>query len=101
MNSFDFITIQNISYNLAYNKLGRKEDAEDIAQIVLMKLYLNIEKVKPEAVKAWVIKVTQNEIADFCKNNKISYSEQDVETIPDTYLPETHIVEQKKDPVLD
>ncbi|MBN2830513.1 MAG: sigma-70 family RNA polymerase sigma factor [Candidatus Cloacimonetes bacterium] len=101
MDNFDFTVVQNISFRLAYNKLGRKEDAEDIAQIVLMKLYLNIEKVKPEAVKSWVIQVTKNEIADFCKKNKITFSDQDVETIPDTYLPETHYSEQKKDPVLE
>jgi RNA polymerase sigma factor (sigma-70 family) len=101
MDNFDFTVVQNISFRLAYNKLGRKEDAEDIAQIVLMKLYLNIEKVKPEAVKSWVIQVTKNEIADFCKNNKISISDQDVDTIPDSYLPETHTVTQKKDPILE
>ncbi len=102
MDKIDFTTVQNVAFRIAYKKLGAKEDAEDIAQIVLMKLYLNIEKVKPEAIKTWVTKVTNNEIADFCKNNKISLTGQDFDVIPDEQLPESHVIEEKKhDPILD
>jgi len=101
MNKIDFITVQKVAFRIAYKKLCSKEDAEDIAQIVLMKLYLNIEKVKPEAMKTWVATVTSHEIADFCKNSNIVLSDQDFEQIPDGHLPEIHETEKKKDPILD
>ncbi len=100
MNKIDFTTVQNVAFRIAYKKLGTKEDAEDIAQIVLMKLYLNIEKVKPEAIKSWVTRVANNEIADFCKNNNIALTGQDFDVIPDAYLPEIHDQKKKQDPIL-
>lgn len=51
-------------YRLAFSYTQNQTDAEDITQRVFIKLYNNIEKVKANEEKSWLLKVAANE----CKN---------------------------------
>jgi RNA polymerase sigma-70 factor (ECF subfamily) len=55
---------QNRVYSYAYYLLGSREEAEDVSQEVLLRLWTNIETVEPEAAGAWLTRVTRNAAFD-------------------------------------
>ncbi len=55
---------QDRVYSFAYYLLGSKEEAEDVAQEVLLRLWKNIESVKFEAAGGWLSRVTRNACFD-------------------------------------
>lgn len=55
---------KNLVYRIALNYTKSIHDAEDISQIVFMKLFENIDRLEEGKEKAWLAKVTINE----CKN---------------------------------
>jgi len=50
-----------IAYKTAYSITKGREDSEDIAQLVAMRLYLNQEKINPDSTHNWVIATSKNE----------------------------------------
>ena len=56
---------QRIVYRVAVRLLGRPEDAEDVAQEVLLKLYRNVRKLRDDQhLVAWLYRVTVNACQD-------------------------------------
>jgi RNA polymerase sigma-70 factor, ECF subfamily len=56
---------QRIVYRVALRLLGRPEDAQDVAQEVLLKLYRNLRKLRDDQhVVAWLYRVTVNACQD-------------------------------------
>jgi RNA polymerase sigma-70 factor (ECF subfamily) len=56
---------ERIVYGVALRMLGRPEDAQDIAQEVLFKLYRNLKKLEDDRhVRAWLYRVAVNACQD-------------------------------------
>jgi len=56
---------ERLIYNIAYKYMGNAEDAKDIAQESLLKIYLNIKSCKSlDTFKAWSAKITVNTALD-------------------------------------
>ena len=61
---------KDLIYNQAFYFSANKEDAEDITQEVLIKLWHNINYIKPASLKAWILKVTHNLCIDYSRKKK-------------------------------
>ena len=56
---------ERLIYNIAYKYMGNTEDAKDIAQESLIKIYLNIKSCRSMVTfKAWSAKITVNTALD-------------------------------------
>ncbi|MCH4888380.1 RNA polymerase sigma factor SigZ [Acidaminobacter sp. JC074] len=69
------------------SKVGNEHDAEDILQIVFLKVYKGFESLEnKEALKPWLYQITRNSIIDFYKKKKeISLAP---ESLPDIVMEE-------------
>lgn len=58
-------------YNLAFQYLGRVEEAEEITQDVFVKVYFHLKKFREEAqLKTWIYRITVNACLDHFKSLK-------------------------------
>lgn len=57
-------------YDFAVRFLGCREDAADVTQEVLVRLWQRGEQIDPARRKAWVLKVTRNACLDLLRKNK-------------------------------
>ena len=60
---------KDIVYSHAYYFTGNNDDAADITQEVLLKLWHHLDKIAPGAMKSWLLKVTRNLCID-CSRQK-------------------------------
>ena len=52
---------QNKIFNYSYLMCGHREDAEEVAQDTLMKVFENLDQLRePERVKSWVFRIARN-----------------------------------------
>jgi RNA polymerase sigma-70 factor (ECF subfamily) len=53
-------------FNLSYRYTNRKEEAEDLTQEILVRVYQNLKSYRPEAgsFQSWVLRVARNLIID-------------------------------------
>ena len=51
-------------YSFAAHVLSDREEARDIAQEALVRLWTNLDRVEPEAAKAWLMKTTHHLCVD-------------------------------------
>ncbi len=51
-------------YTFAYYHLGNQEEAEDVTQEVLVKMWQHRETIEPGSLKAWLLRVTRNGCID-------------------------------------
>ena len=58
-------------YSYAYYFSGSRENAEDLTQEVLIKIWQNLESVKNGPKRAWVAKVTRNLCIDWARSGKL------------------------------
>lgn len=76
MNQAQFESVYNEYKNLVYNVclhyVLNKEDAQDVAQEVFVKIYHNISQYNPEAasLKTWIYRISINQSLDFLKSKK-------------------------------
>ena len=63
-------TYRNRIFTYALYGLGRREEAEDVTQDVLVKLWQNRDGIDPERVGAWVMRVTRNAVIDVARRRK-------------------------------
>ena len=54
-------------YTLAYYSLGAREDAEDVAQDVLIRYWKHASRIDPDRVEAWLVRTTRNACIDFIR----------------------------------
>jgi RNA polymerase sigma-70 factor (ECF subfamily) len=57
-------------YTFAYYSLNNREEAEDVTQDVLVKLWQNREKVDAAKLPAWVMRVTRNAVIDAARRRR-------------------------------
>ena len=58
-------------YTLALYLLGRREDAEDVTQEVLVRLWRHRDRIDPARTRAWVVQVTRNLVIDVSRQRKL------------------------------
>ena len=89
---------ERLIYNIAYKYMGNAEDAKDIAQDSLLKIYLNIKTCRSiDTFKAWAARITVNTALDALRKQagKSAAVLEEYEA-PEKDRPE-HIVIQKED----
>jgi len=89
---------ERLIYNIAYKYMGNAEDAGDVAQESLLKIYLNIKSCRSmETFKAWAAKITVNTALDALRKRAGKF----VEITEDYAAPETdrpeHIAVKNED----
>ena len=57
-------------YTLAYKYMANREDAEDIVQEVLLRLWNHSSRIDKEKVEAWICQVTRNACLDALHRRK-------------------------------
>lgn len=61
---------QHRVYTFAYYYLGNREDAEDVTQEVLIRLWERGQQVEGEGLPAWITRVTRNVCLDALRKRK-------------------------------
>jgi len=61
---------KDLIYSQAYYFTGNSEDAADITQEVLLKLWNYLERIQQNAVKSWLLKVTRNQCIDYSRRKR-------------------------------
>lgn len=61
---------QHRVYTFAYYYLGNREDAEDVTQEVLIRLWENGQQVEGEGLPAWITRVTRNACLDALRKRR-------------------------------
>ncbi len=84
-------------YNLSYRFTNRKEDAEDLTQEILLRVYRNLKKYRPKAgsLKSWILRVARNLIIDnYRQKRRLPQSsgseEMEAMNIRDETVPNPH-----------
>jgi RNA polymerase sigma-70 factor (ECF subfamily) len=62
---------KNLVHGYAYRMLGNQEDARDVAQEVLIRLWENRDKVIPDSSKAWLLRTTYRLCVDRTRRKKV------------------------------
>lgn len=66
-----FLKNKDLILRQALDKTGNYQAAQEICQQVFLQLYINMDKVHPDLVKAWLIRCTKHAIADYFRRMKI------------------------------
>ena len=74
-------------YTFAFYSLKNREDAEDVTQEVLIRLWKHWQKLDKGGIKAWITKVTRNLCCDFVRQRVRRSNEADAEDMPVDALP--------------
>jgi RNA polymerase sigma-70 factor (ECF subfamily) len=61
---------QDRVFTFVYYSLKNREEAEDVTQEVLMKLWQHNEEVDPEKLTAWVMRVARNAVIDVTRRQR-------------------------------
>ena len=63
---------QSLVFNIVFHYLGRREEVEDIAQEVFLRVYRSLSRYDPDRpLKAWVSRITANACLDELRKRKI------------------------------
>lgn len=81
-------------YNYAFYFTGTREDAEDLTQEVLLRIWQNMDTVRKGMTKSWISKVTRNLCIDWARRRKArpdmagSLESEDHDRIPSLVIKE-------------
>lgn len=64
---------KNLVYSQAFYSTGNRDDAADITQEVLLRLWNNMDNIKAQTVKSWLITVTRNFCIDMNRKKHEQY----------------------------
>lgn len=74
-------------YTFAFYSLRNREDAEDVTQEVLIRLWKHWQRLDKGGLRAWVIQVTRNLCRDLARQRSRRWREADAEEVPVDALP--------------
>jgi RNA polymerase sigma-70 factor (ECF subfamily) len=86
---------KNLVYSVILRMINDREEANDLAQDVFIKLYKNLDKYYPDfKFSTWVIRITTNHVIDYRRKNRaevvsmeeIEYDEADNDTPEDSLI---------------
>ncbi len=72
-------------YSFAYYSLRSPEDAEDVTQDVLIKLWQNWQKIDHNKRSAWLMRVAHNQVIDLVRRRKKQMENTDEFATPDQH----------------
>ncbi|MCL2235523.1 MAG: sigma-70 family RNA polymerase sigma factor [Defluviitaleaceae bacterium] len=73
---------KNLVYSVVLRMISDKEEANDQAQEVFIKLYKNIDKYRDEfKFSTWVIRIATNHVIDFRRRNKNNVEASNLEDL--------------------
>lgn len=61
---------KDLIYSQAFYFTGNSDDAADITQEVLLKLWNHLERIEQKAMKSWLLKVTRNLCIDYSRKKR-------------------------------
>jgi len=64
---------KNLVYSQALYSTGNSHDAGDVTQEVLIKLWKNIDNIRPQTAKSWLLTVTRNSCIDMSRKKREHY----------------------------
>lgn len=64
---------KNLVYSQAFYSTGNRHDASDITQEVLIRLWKNMDIIRPQTVKSWLLTVTRNCCIDMTRKKREQY----------------------------
>ena len=70
-------------YAFACYSLRSRQDADDVTQEVLVKLWRHWESVNPDKIVAWLMRVTRNAVIDHIRKRQLTASRIDDRIEPD------------------
>ena len=88
---------KNLIYNQAFYSTANKEDAEDITQEVLLKLWHNVDNINRNSIKAWILKVTRNLCIDYSRKKR----EQSLDKLSDEAQQSTVFIDPQSNPEIE
>lgn len=71
-------------YAFACYSLRSRQDADDVTQEVLVKLWQHWRRVDPDKIMAWLMRVTRNAVVDHIRKQQLAESRRDDRIEPDT-----------------
>ena len=80
-------------YNLSYRYTNRRDEAEDLSQDILIRVYQNLSSFRPNAgsFQSWILKVGRNLIIDHYRQTRRFQQVAGTEEIENMSLTETAI----------
>jgi RNA polymerase sigma-70 factor (ECF subfamily) len=64
---------QRLVFNIIYHQLGRRQEVEDVAQEVLLKVFNSLGRFdRRRPLKAWIAKITVNQCRDVLRKRRSS-----------------------------
>lgn len=99
---FDAIYEENIErvYKTALFYSGNHHAAEEIAQTVFMKLYVNIENVNPDAINSWLLTTAKHIALNYQRETRREVLMEEVEIsdelVPHVPSPEDMVIQKLK-----
>jgi RNA polymerase sigma-70 factor (ECF subfamily) len=67
---------EKLVLNISYKYMGNMEDARDVAQEAILKVYRNIKTCQTmSSFKAWICKITTNAAIDACRKRKVIFED--------------------------
>lgn len=94
---------KNLVYSVILRMTTDQEEANDLAQEVFMKIYLNLDKYYPEyQLSTWIIRITTNHVIDFRRKRRLEQVPlENVEyDLSSGDSPETSLIEQEQSELL-
>jgi RNA polymerase sigma-70 factor (ECF subfamily) len=87
---------RNSAYLLALQLLGNRDDALDVAQESLLRLFSNLGRLAPgRAIGPWLLTIVRNQARDFWRRQRVRRTES-IDASPDAFL--SQIVDTGPDP---
>ncbi len=91
---------KNLVYSIILRMVTDREEANDLAQDVFVKIYKNLDKYYPDyKFSTWVIRITTNHVIDFRRKKKqetVSYEEIDYDMATNDSPESTYIEKERK-----
>ncbi|MDR1538704.1 MAG: RNA polymerase sigma factor [Clostridiales bacterium] len=80
---------EKLIYSVSYKYMGNAEDAKDVAQESILKIYKNISICKSmDKFKSWAARITSNTAIDFLRKRKVKLEPIDDLPLASPDLPE-------------
>ena len=83
---------QKKAFNIAYRMLGNVEDASDVTQEALIKIYKSLDKYQGKSsFSTWVYSIVNNTCIDYIRKNKkgnVVYLDQEIQAMDGSYRME-------------
>jgi len=77
---------KNLVYSVVVRMVASRDEADDLAQEVFIKVYRNLDKYYPDyKVSTWIIRITTNHVIDYRRKNRL-----ETQAIEDMEYEEVH-----------